>query len=119
MPRSFATEHPEFVIGVDIPVEFMDTAKWTDESWHNDGCPHFVTADVIAPNVPFRISVWVERLEVGERECESLPRFGVEVVTADDYEQYLGNAPVIDCETMADVYDAIAELSGFMKGEAV
>lgn len=118
MPRSFATEHPEFIAGVDIPVEFLDATQWEDMSWHNDGCPHFVGADVIAPNVPYRISVWVERLDVGERECEYLPRFGVEVVTADDYEQYMGT-PVINCETMADVMTAIAELSGFMKREAL
>lgn len=111
MTRSFATEHPEFVIGIDIPVEFTDATQWIDISWHNDGCPHFVAADVIAPYVPYRISVWVERLDVGERECESLPRFGVEVVTADDYEKYLGNVPTIDCETLADVYKAIAKIA--------
>ena len=106
MPRSFATEHPEFVLGVDIPSEFLDASQWEDMSWHNEACPRFISRDTVTHNgMTAKVCVWVERVNVGDREDTSFPRFGVELVTPEDMESV---SIAIDCDTLAQVWAAIA-----------
>ena len=109
MSRSYATEHREFVLGVDIPVEFLDATQWVDMSWHNEGCPRFVSHDTLTHNgMTAKVCVWVERVNVGDREDTSFPRFGVELVTPEDMESV---STGIDCDTLAQVWVAIGHLA--------
>ena len=108
MPRSYATEFPEFIAGVDIPVEFLDATQWVDMSWHNETCPRFYTvATLTHDGTPARVCVWIEKENPEDREDASHPRFGVELVTVDDCEQFPYDAHV-SCDTLAQVWAAIA-----------
>ena len=108
MPRSYATEFPEFT-PADIPAEFLDATQWEDMSWHNETCPRFVSRDTMTHNgMAAKVCVWVERINVADREDSSFPRFGVELVTPEEMDSVsIG----IDCDTLAQVWVAIARFA--------
>jgi hypothetical protein len=105
MPRSYATEFPDFTTS-DIPTEFLDVSQWEDMSWHNETCPRFVSVATLTHNgESAKVCVWVEKPLAEERECPSNPRFGVELVTVEDSQSMTCG---IDCDNVAQVWVAIA-----------
>ena len=107
MPRTYATEFPDFT-SADIPAELLDATQWVDMSWHNEACPRFYSVATLTYNgEPARVCVWVEKENPEDREEASYPRFGVELVTVDDCEQFPTDTSV-DCENIAQVWVAIA-----------
>ena len=104
MPRTYATEFPDFPI-TEIPVELLDLSQWEDMSWHNEAMPRFVSRDTLTHNgMVAKVCVWVERINVADREDSSFPRFGVELVTPEESESVsIG----INCDTLAQVWAAI------------
>ena len=110
MTRTYASEFPDFTSS-DVPTEFLDASQWVDMSWHNEACPRFYSVATLTYNgEPARVCVWVEKPNVDEREEPSHPRFGVELVTVDDCEQFPTDTSV-DCDTLAQVWVAIAHFS--------
>ena len=109
MPRSYATEFPDFTVA-DIPVEFLDASQWVDISWHNEASPRFISHDTLTRNgMTARVCIWVERVNVEDREDPSFPRFCVELVTPEELDSVsIG----IDCDTLTQVWVAIAHLGG-------
>jgi hypothetical protein len=63
MTRTIATEFPEF----DIATLPAIPSTWTDESWHNDACPRFIT--------PNGFTVFFDFLNPAEREFPDMTRF--------------------------------------------
>ena len=107
MPRTYATEFPDFT-SADIPAALLDATQWVDMSWHNEACPRFYSVATLTYNgEPARVCVWVEKENPEDREEASYPRFGVELVTVDDCEQFPTDTSV-DCENIAQVWVAIA-----------
>ncbi len=110
MPRTYLTEFPDFT-AADIPAELLDASQWTDMSWHNETCPRFYSVHTLTYNgEQARVCVWVERVNPEEREDASHPRFGVELVTVDDCEQFPTDTSV-DCDNIAQVWVAIAHFA--------
>ena len=110
MSRSYATEFPDFT-ATDIPLEFLDETQWVDMSWHNEACPRFYSVDTLTYNGDqARVCVWVEKPNVEDREDPSFPRFGVELVTVDDCEQFPTDT-LVNCENIAQVWVAIWQLN--------
>jgi hypothetical protein len=54
------------------------------------------------------VCVWVERVDVANREDSSFPRFGVELVTPEEMDSV---SIAIDCDTLAHVWSAIASFA--------
>ena len=110
MSRSYATEFPDFT-PADIPAELLDPTQWVDMSWHNETCPRFYSVATLTYNgEPARVCVWVEKTKAEDREDPSHPRFGVELVTIDDCEQFPTDTS-INCDTIAQVWVAIWQLN--------
>jgi hypothetical protein len=110
MPRSYATEFPEFT-AADIPAELLDATQWVDMSWHNETCPRFYSvATLTYKGEPARVCVWVEKANPAEREDATHPRFGVELVTVDDCEQFPTDTSA-DCDNIAQVMTVIAQFA--------
>ena len=66
---NFVTEFPDYDPATMPPIP----TGWTDQSWHNDTCPHFVTADSLW-------LVWIDYADITLREIqEPSPRFNVQV----------------------------------------
>jgi hypothetical protein len=106
MPRTFVSEFPDFT-AADIPAEFLDATQWVDMSWHNEGCPRFYSvATVTYEGEMARICVWVDKANPEDREDPSIPRFGVELVTVDDCEQFHTDT-LVDCDNIVNVFHVI------------
>ena len=108
MPRTYATEFPDFPLA-EIPAELLDATQWEDMSWHNEASPRFISRDTMTHNgMVAKVCVWVERVNVDDREDSSFPRFGVELVTPEEMDSVsIG----IDCENIAQVWVAIASFA--------
>jgi hypothetical protein len=78
MPRSYATEFPEFT-ATDIPAELLDATQWQDMSWHNESCPRFISVQriVFGKGTEFYACVWVEKPNREDREEESHHRYSL------------------------------------------
>ena len=113
MTRTFRSEFPDFT-DADIPAELLDTANWTDMSWHNELCPRFASVDTVQSlGKPYRVCVWVEKLDPSDREDDSLPRFSVSLVTPDDCDvpDAWASTDSIDAETWPDVLAAVTTIT--------
>jgi hypothetical protein len=108
--RTFLTEFPDFS-AADIPAELLDASRWSDVSWHNELCPRFVSvATYQSLGQTCRGCVWVDHQSPELREEDSLPRFSVTLVTADDCDvpEAWADASGVDCDTWAEVVAAIS-----------
>lgn len=51
------------------PIDMLTAAGWTDESWHNDGCPRVHCGDH---------ALWLDYIDESKRVCDVAPPFHIE-----------------------------------------
>jgi hypothetical protein len=73
MNRTHSTEHPDIDIAAEAAV--LLAAGWIDQSWHNDVCPRFVSADNA------RV-LWIDHADPEQRETMGA-RFIVQALDVD------------------------------------
>jgi hypothetical protein len=109
MPRTYASEFPEFAAS-DIPSELLDATQWQDMSWHNETSPRFVSvATVMAYGVKCAVTIWVDQPLREDREDTSFPRFTVSLRTTDGDEAM--QAPLNSEDWMVTHAQAVAILT--------
>jgi len=67
---NITSEFPDFVLDVEIPESF------SDESWHNDACPCFISKTL-------GLALWVDYADSSMRELPDSPRFSLTKVDSE------------------------------------